>query len=423
MSAHSAAAGEPGEYDFGIVVFPRCASIGVRWGGRAAEKRSLAGTFGGVEAPLRCVRPRRSGSRQLTCHLSLLSWQVLHRTTMADTQSILSQRFLETDGELGRNFTKAFGRFHEVHAALAAAHTATAAGSSADAVATPSPAASAPELFQSLLRELASYEHGVRHCALIQANSRVEMESYQSRELEVSANITAVHASLTTLQSELERAKKRRAELEEYEAMMKRILALPSRAETKATMEKLHAVQAQMQQDRQALIADMSGKQTKYRAVVASLGQVSHDWTLAEADEAELAAREAEAERARAREEAAMAEAAMQERLEKGEEVDEPEEPEQQEKEDGEGGGGEEGKEEGEMEEGEAPPDGEGEEGKKDATYAGGDVTMDDGGARSATPAAASGANSSVPNTPVASPTLPLERSGTETPTPMEVTE
>lgn len=343
---------------------------------------------------------------------------------MADTQSILSQRFLETDGELGRSFTKAFGRFSEVHAALAQAQAqaTTAVGDSSDAVATPAPSVSpAGDLFQSLLRELASYEHAVRHCALIQANSRVEMRNYQTRELEVSAHIQSVHASLHTLQGELERARQRRLELEEYEALTKKILALPSRKETQAAIEKLNAAQAQLQQDRQALVADMSGKQTKYRAVVASLGQVSVDWTLAEADEAalaaQLAAKEAEVERQRAKEEAAMEEAALQARLDKGDEEEEKEDEEIAKEDAGENAG--------DLEEGESPPE-EGEV-KKDApmtdigiSEAGSmDVEPPSSGARSATPAAAT-TGGSVPTTPVASPPH-VERSGTETPTPMDV--
>jgi hypothetical protein len=99
--------------------------------------------------------------------------------------AILSQRFLETEGELGRNFTKAFGRFTDFHQAIAQSAAAAPSADAATPPAASSTAASAADIFQALQRELAAYEYGAQHCKLIQENARVEMKNYEQMEADI----------------------------------------------------------------------------------------------------------------------------------------------------------------------------------------------------------------------------------------------
>ena len=110
---------------------------------------------------------------------------------LLSAQSVLYQRFLENDGELGRGFTKAFNKFTEFHQAIAeqknkppsaaASEPPSTTVSNPSAAPTPSPV----DMLESLTRELHAYAYGVKHARLIQANALVEMKSYEEREAEI----------------------------------------------------------------------------------------------------------------------------------------------------------------------------------------------------------------------------------------------
>jgi hypothetical protein len=248
------------------------------------------------------------------------------------------------------------------------------------------------------------------------------------------AQITTTRASLVTLQDELDAAKQRRRELEEYESLAKRVHALPSRTDSASQIVKLKDTELTLHADRAALIADLRVKQSKYKDVLASMELMSSEWTSEEAVDALAAAlqkRAAEAEEAlerqRALEEAALNDAALEAKLSAQADAEPEPEPEHER----EGGEEEEKKDQdAHMEEGETTaadtpnetsvaqiPDGG--EATPTVQLPTGDATRPPTPSLAAQSSEGSGTGTPVPLTPVASPAH-AEAGGSETPTPMD---
>jgi len=109
----------------------------------------------------------------------------------ATDQAILSQRFLESEGDLGRSFTRVLAKFGELQRALTSGSPAAAAASAqvdttAVAVATPAATPGAEELYEQLQRDLATFEYALVHARSVQENAMHEMANYDKMEANTS---------------------------------------------------------------------------------------------------------------------------------------------------------------------------------------------------------------------------------------------
>lgn len=147
--------------------------------------------------------------------------------------------------------------------------------------------------------------------------------------LSPAAQIASTQSALVGLQSDLDAAKQRRRELEEYEVLTKHLLDLPSRSESASEIARLQSVEQTLVSEHAALAADLLVKQHKYRDVLASMELMASEWTTDEAALARAAEAEEALDRARALEEAALNEAALEAKLAAQAEEEEPE-PEQE---------------------------------------------------------------------------------------------
>lgn len=129
------------------------------------------------------------------------------------------------------------------------------------------------------------------------------------------ARISSTTASLFDLERELESARARRCELEEYEQLTKRILTLPSRTETKTQIQRLKEMETNLHAEQATLQSDLRVKQLKFKDVLNSMELMSSEWSVEEAIAKSVADAEAALDRARAVEEAAMREAALEAKL------------------------------------------------------------------------------------------------------------
>ena len=211
--------------------------------------------------------------------------------------SILAQRFLESEGELGRHFTRVLSKLGELQQTLGAP---------------PTPALpAAADVHQSLQRELAMFDYALSHTRLIQENAIQEMSNYQHMEANTIGQIHSTVASLVGLQAELEEAKQWRREQEEYELMHKQLAGLPARSVTQSEVERLEVCQRGREVERAGLLEDLEAKRRNHLLLAVAFEQLRAEWSAAEraASAATQISRaqaeaEAEAERRRAEEDA-----------------------------------------------------------------------------------------------------------------------
>ena len=208
-------------------------------------------------------------------------------------------------------------KFGELQQALANPPRKTAAAPSAavgdamqdTSVAVATAAPSADDLYQSLQRELASFDIALSHTRLIQESAVEEMRTYEAAEAHTLKQIQATVASLVQLQAELEAAKQWRRDQEEYETIHKQLAALPTRAQTQLEIEKQAAVQRALEQEKVAILMEAEAKRKNHSLLTLAFEQLRAQWLAAETSEATRSSRaaaeaEAEAERHRAEEEA-----------------------------------------------------------------------------------------------------------------------
>lgn len=254
----------------------------------------------------------RSARSRLPAALSDRSLSLLSPLSAADA-SILTQRFLESEGELGRSFKGVLTKFGELQQALAnpprkvAAASTDAMQDTSVAVATAAP--SAEDLYQSLQRELASFDVALAHTRLIQESGVDEMRTYESAEAHTLKQINATVASLVQLQAELESAKQWRRDQEEYESLHKQLASLPTRMQTQQEIEKQILVHRALEQEKIAILMEAEAKRKNHGLLSLAFEQLRAQWLAAETSESTrssraLAEAEAEAERRRAEEEA-----------------------------------------------------------------------------------------------------------------------
>jgi hypothetical protein len=111
-------------------------------------------------------------------------------------QAILSQRFLESEGDLGRSFTRVLNKFGELQRSLTQRPAAASAqvDSTAALVATPAATSGADELYEQLQRDLATFEYALTHARTVQENAMQEMSNYE--RMEAQTGRTRAHAVL-----------------------------------------------------------------------------------------------------------------------------------------------------------------------------------------------------------------------------------
>mmetsp|Transcript_5687 Transcript_5687/g.13845 ORF Transcript_5687/g.13845 Transcript_5687/m.13845 type:complete len:195 (-) Transcript_5687:262-846(-) len=118
--------------------------------------------------------------------------------------------------------------------------------------------------YQMFLKELAIYEHSMSKAKVSLDTMAEENKAYDQNVRTINSQIQETKRKITSLKAELDSAQKERAHREECVALAKLINQLPSRAETKAKIEKETKDLEALQMERQELEKELDTRRKQF---------------------------------------------------------------------------------------------------------------------------------------------------------------
>mmetsp|Transcript_15348 Transcript_15348/g.50407 ORF Transcript_15348/g.50407 Transcript_15348/m.50407 type:complete len:232 (+) Transcript_15348:38-733(+) len=132
--------------------------------------------------------------------------------------------------------------------------------------------------YEALAREIELYEFQVSRTVMQAGANEREQESCKSLRVSLDTEIESAKAEIELLKDELVKARKERAQKEEYEELRAQILQNPSRADTEAAIKRAENDILMLEAESDAADAAVEVRRKQFRAMMVAVDELQREF-------------------------------------------------------------------------------------------------------------------------------------------------